>query len=460
MNSFATALFRNASLEFGSPGSVAGAAAYAASCAQDFPDASELIEELFERWDSLGNLLPTLPMARRREKRSVPILAALTALAARAAKIKVVADVGRKLVATSNVEAGEVMLQESPLLTWKRGSTLETARDAMFAFSKLPFTLQEQIRGFYCPTIPPPQIRLLDNTFERQELQLLSTLEVCCCGTFPGSVALFEHVACANHSCKPNAAIRINTNEELRFIALRSVAKGEEVCISYIGDELLLKPSNLRRKALRPWGFQCSCPRCCGFDDTRGTSRRLEARWWRKWMSLREEQEASDDARMRRWALGLGSREQWERRAQRLRKRKWLQKLVNFFEEILEELQTEGSEGSEGGETLHWLLSTVAKDASEAHLWRGELQEAIRAANYWRRFVHQLLGTTMSLETGFKEASLALEVQAAATEMDAEAMGAAQLYRNALQEAEPLHNAWDENDFFVPYLRNRVDQLT
>ena len=31
--------------------SQAGAAAYAASCAQDFPDASELIEELFERWD-------------------------------------------------------------------------------------------------------------------------------------------------------------------------------------------------------------------------------------------------------------------------------------------------------------------------------------------------------------------------------------------------------------------------
>lgn len=60
-----------------------------------------------------------------------------------------------------------------------------------------------------------------------------------------------------------------------------------------------------------------------------------------------------------------------------------------------------------------------------------------------------------------QEASLALEVQAAATEMDAEAFGdAPQLYRNALQEAEPLHNAWDENDFFVPYLRNRVDELS
>ena len=32
----------------------AGTAAYAASFAQDFPDASDLIEEIFERWDRPG----------------------------------------------------------------------------------------------------------------------------------------------------------------------------------------------------------------------------------------------------------------------------------------------------------------------------------------------------------------------------------------------------------------------
>eukprot|EP00913_Durusdinium_trenchii_P006499 g6108.t2 len=46
---------RNVSIVSDVHGSVAGAAACAASCAQDFPDATELIEELFERWDRDGS---------------------------------------------------------------------------------------------------------------------------------------------------------------------------------------------------------------------------------------------------------------------------------------------------------------------------------------------------------------------------------------------------------------------
>ena len=300
----------------------------------------------------------------------------------------------RMLRATTDVEAGEVMLKERPLLTWQRGSALETAQNALSTFANLPKRVKEQIRGFYCPADLPPGVKLLD-AFEKQELKLLSTFEVCCSGAIPGSVALFQHVACANHSCRPNAAIRTSADNELRFIALRSIAEGEEICISYIGDDLLLKPWNLRRKALRSWGFRCKCPRCAAdFDDTRGQTlkpskwkssrpqkdredqedraesdlrernerneRMIEGRWWRKLMQLRPEQEAAEDARMRRLALGLST------------------------------LDTQLSS--------HWFLSTVSRDVSEAHLWRGEVKEAIAAAKYWRRFVHDLLGTTMSLE--------------------------------------------------------------
>ena len=58
---------------------------------------------------------------------------------------------------------------------------------------------------------------------------------------------------------------------------------------------------------------------------------------------------------------------------------------------------------------------------------------------------------------------MALEVQAAATEMQGlcySRYDARELYRSVLMEAEPLHNEWDETDFFVPYLRRRVDELT
>ena len=126
----------------------------------------------------------------------------------------------------------------------------------------------------------------------------------------------------------------------------------------------------------------------------------FEGRWWRKLMQLRPEQEAAEDARMRRLALGLGTQKQWKRRAERLRHLKGLQNLVDFDRTLRSELDTDTDTDtiSLGSHWSHWFLSTMARDVSEAYLWRGEVLEAITAAKYWRRFVHDLLGTTMSLE--------------------------------------------------------------
>jgi hypothetical protein len=41
-------------------------------------------------------------------------------------------------------------------------------------------------------------------------------------------------LARANHSCRPNAVIEF-AGRQVSLIALRPIAKGEEVCISYIG---------------------------------------------------------------------------------------------------------------------------------------------------------------------------------------------------------------------------------
>ena len=321
---------------------------------------------------------------------------------AKAAKLKIVTQgEWRKLQATSNIDAGEVILEERPLLTWKRGSVLETAQNAITAFAELPQVVQEQIRGYYSPPELPPALSIIQNSFSRQDLKLLSMLEVCCSGTLEGSAALFHHVACANHSCRPNAVIRTKEDRELRIMALRSIVRGNEICISYINEDLLLKPSNLRRRILqKSWGFHCNCPRCSDDilqhttrendeGDEDGVSGRIQ---------LREEQEASEDARMRRFALGLGTPKQWKQRAERLRKRQWLQKLVNFYHELLESLRLPTSTVSSAQQSLLY----AARDASEAHLWRGELEEALEAAQLWHAFVVDLLGTTMSLESQFQ----------------------------------------------------------
>lgn len=199
-------------------------------------------------------------------------------------------------------------------------------------------------------------------------------------------------------------------DSELRIMALRSIVRGNEICISYINEDLLLKPSNLRRRILqKSWGFHCNCPRCSEDDSSQHTSTSENDEDRASWrMQLREEQEASEDARMRRFALGLGTPKQWKQRAERLRKRQWLQELVNFYHELLEsqKLPTScksiKSKQERVSSAQQSQLLYAARDASEAHLWRGEVEEALEAAKLWRAFVVDLLGTTMSLESQFQ----------------------------------------------------------
>lgn len=90
-----------------------------------------------------------------------------------------------------------------------------------------------------------------------------------------------------------------------------------------------------------------------------------------------------------------------------------------------------------------------------ADVGRSQVAKALEAAKTWRFCVHQLLGTTRCTE-----AFLAQEVQGALWEAQGFHKRAWMLYKKILMEAEPLWNAWDEEDFFVPYLKQHIAQLS
>eukprot|EP00434_Breviolum_minutum_P046244 symbB.v1.2.041710.t1/scaffold8535.1/size5995/1 len=48
--------------------------------------------------------------------------------------------------------------------------------------------------------------------------------------------------------------------------------RGDEILISYLSGEDLLRPTWMRRKELQrgPWKFHCECSRCERVDDVRG----------------------------------------------------------------------------------------------------------------------------------------------------------------------------------------------
>jgi Zn finger protein HypA/HybF involved in hydrogenase expression len=69
-----------------------------------------------------------------------------------------------------------------------------------------------------------------------------------------------------NHSCSPNVGKR-RVGRAWDFWTSRSIAKGEELCISYMGgDEVDLDVVERRLRLSETWVFECGCERC-GSED-------------------------------------------------------------------------------------------------------------------------------------------------------------------------------------------------
>mmetsp|Transcript_118725 Transcript_118725/g.335846 ORF Transcript_118725/g.335846 Transcript_118725/m.335846 type:complete len:516 (+) Transcript_118725:127-1674(+) len=391
----------------------------------------------------------------------------------------------RTLRAQRAMAAGEVLVREAPILVWRRGSTPEeNAQNAIDSFAALPTSAQQRALSFYCPMVMPPGLVGLEVAAlaTERERRLLWILEVCGTGVDDISAGLFAHVACANHSCRPNAALRPDVDGKMRFLALRPVAAGDEVTISYVSDDDLLRPTNWRRCRLRAWGFECHCERCVAPDDTRGLRcprcnvgvvravmrgfwsrcdacsmpadarlmQRSEASWWRRRRALKQsEVPAALSARMRRYALGLGPKDFYADRGRRLCRLGWLEATVEMHQKVMHELTAAGD-----CTATHWFAALVAADAAEAHLWRGAWAEAAVAARTWRSFLRQALGGALA-----HEAAMATATEAAAVACAGDKEAAAKLYHAALQEAAPLQNDWDAGDILVPHLRKQLYQL-
>ena len=69
-----------------------------------------------------------------------------------------------------------------------------------------------------------------------------------------------------NHHCRPNAKVAYEDDEErarASIYAVRPIEVGDEVCISYFGDEGLGIARKERQRVLREqYLFDCDCSRC------------------------------------------------------------------------------------------------------------------------------------------------------------------------------------------------------
>ncbi|EIM79366.1 SET domain-containing protein [Stereum hirsutum FP-91666 SS1] len=164
---------------------------------------------------------------------------------------------GHGVFATQDIDAGEVVIEERSLLV-TFGFTPER-RDRELEERILAGMSVEGRKAFLS----------LGNAFESSEGKVFGRVLTngIGIGTLEGSkmeggyVAVAEHIARVNHSCRPATSWRFDsTNFTLQLRALQPITSGSEITTSYI--DILLPSSSRQSELRRKYGFTCSCTAC------------------------------------------------------------------------------------------------------------------------------------------------------------------------------------------------------
>jgi hypothetical protein len=85
---------------------------------------------------------------------------------------------------------------------------------------------------------------------------------------------IYPKCARLNHSCSPNAERIYNEDQTVSLVAIRPIAKGEQITITYMPNHCVFASHETRHTLLRERGifttrFRCMCSACCG-DHVKG----------------------------------------------------------------------------------------------------------------------------------------------------------------------------------------------
>eukprot|EP01069_Polyplicarium_translucidae_P007384 Polyplicarium_translucidae@DN3101_c0_g1_i1.p1 len=84
-------------------------------------------------------------------------------------------------------------------------------------------------------------------------------------------LVIYDRISMMAHSCNPTASWHYDEGDTFVLRARVHLERGDEICISYIGEDDLLRATHIRREKLQSWLFTCQCERCGAVrDDARG----------------------------------------------------------------------------------------------------------------------------------------------------------------------------------------------
>ena len=158
---------------------------------------------------------------------------------------------GQGLIGAQNIPKGSRVLSEKPIFTApQRGYNDETMNQLIA--NKLKQVSKENQRAFLA----------LHNNFRGSLGPFLGIAKTSVLPLGPNATegGLFLQASRINHACLPNCQHAWNGSiGEETIHAVRDIAKGEEITISYSDSS----PSKIRRdRLLRDFGFECTCSLC------------------------------------------------------------------------------------------------------------------------------------------------------------------------------------------------------
>jgi len=220
---------------------------------------------------------------------------------------------GKGLVATRKVAAGDVLLQEMPLMVIDSTDSEVSSDHFKLEFEVLGEATQKKVLELFDPVKDDLKLELLENINEveagirkgreedpdNQELGELvqrmgelgagiireadeeeedyiraqrifaaNSMQVCEVGAIYSSTegALYHHISLINHSCNPNAVWSWTKGNFRKKVvrAIKPIKKGEEILVNYIDlEDFNYGNRESRRLALvDKFGFFCKCSEC------------------------------------------------------------------------------------------------------------------------------------------------------------------------------------------------------
>ena len=188
---------------------------------------------------------------------------------------------GQGLVATAQLPAGTIVVQESPLITAEgvgedifphHGIFAYDVEEIVAKFRRLTCKQKDQVLSLYDPgpsskkDLAVEMWSFLNRSFtfaDETEKKAVRIFEANCFGLDcdDGGCGLYKTISRINHSCAPNVVCLDKSKVVKQVRVVRKIKEGEEILVKYFPG-FLPESKNDRQKMLRPWNFICICEVC------------------------------------------------------------------------------------------------------------------------------------------------------------------------------------------------------